>query len=59
MTNALSTAVTAAIKALPKGHKARKGLEAAMQTRADYAARGEKAWKSRRKAKKAKKVTRH
>lgn len=54
MTANLANAVAAAIKALPKSHKARKGLETALSSRADYAARGRKAWASRRRTKRAK-----
>jgi len=51
--------VAALISKLPAGNVIKKAYLAARKREADYAARGEKAWKSRKAAKRSKKSKAH
>lgn len=55
MSNSMQTLITAAIKELPAKSKTRAALVEAMKVRADYAARGRLAAKTRKAATKGKK----
>lgn len=56
---AIYAGVAALISKLPAGNVIKKAYLAARKREADYTARGEKAWKSRRAAKRSKKSKAH